>query len=190
MKYNEYLKEMTTALLSVDEKQISKVIDLCWEAYKNSRMIFLIGNGGSAANASHFAQDLAKGTRIDVNQARRIRALSLTDNVSFISALSNDDGYETIFEQQLRTFAEAGDLLIAISGSGNSANIVKAVQWANSHDVEVIGITGFSGGKLRESCKYSLHVPYNEMCTTESIHSVLFHYIVLELRHRISEYLK
>ena len=148
-------------------------------------MVFVIGNGGSAANASHFAQDLAKGTRLSLDQEKRIKALSLTDNLPFVSALGNDDGYETIFEQQLRTFATPADLLIAISGSGNSPNIIKAVEWANENELVTVGITGFNGGKLRQINKHSVHVPLDDMCTAESIHSIIFHYIVLELKEKI-----
>src|SRR5205085_4359406 len=129
--------------------------------------VFVIGNGGSAANASHFAQDLAKGTCHDMQQERRIRALSLTDNIAFISALGNDEGYDQIFVQQLRTFCRPGDLLIAISGSGNSPNVLRAVEYAHEQGMKTIGVTGFSGGKLRDLADECVHVPLNDMCTAE-----------------------
>jgi len=111
--------------------------------------------------------------------------LSLTDNLPFVTALGNDDGYDTIFEQQLRTFAKPGDVLVCISGSGNSPNIIKAVNWANENGIISVGITGFDGGKLMKICKQSLHVPLNDMCTSESIHSIIFHYIVLHFQNII-----
>jgi len=148
-------------------------------------MVFVIGNGGSAANASHFAQDLANGTKISPDSLKRIKALSLTDNLPYISALANDEGYKSIFEQQLKTFASEGDLLIAISGSGNSPNIIKAIEWGNKNGLLTIGITGFDGGLLHKINKLSLHVPLNDMCTAESIHSIIFHYITIELKKKI-----
>jgi D-sedoheptulose 7-phosphate isomerase len=181
VKLKKYLSELSSILDKTNEEQVEIFIDLLNKAYHDDKMIFVIGNGGSAATASHFAQDLAKGTRNNINQGKRFRALSLTDNVSFITALANDDGYDIIYEQQLRTFARPGDLLIAISGSGNSPNIIKAVNWANSNDLITIGVTGFDGGKLKNICKYSVHVPLNDMFITESIHSIIFHYIITRL---------
>jgi D-sedoheptulose 7-phosphate isomerase len=181
MSFKEYIKNLNSTIGTLDEKQIDFFIDLLYNAYKEEKMVFVIGNGGSAANASHFAQDLAKGTRRDLKQAKRIKALSLTDNLPFITALGNDDGFETIFEQQLRTFANPEDILICISGSGNSPNIIKAVSWANENKLITVGITGFDGGKLMKLSKYSVHVPLHDMYTSESIHSIIFHYVLKEL---------
>lgn len=187
MNYREYKKYFIESLSLINENEVIAFIQLILQKYKEEKNIFVIGNGGSAANASHFAQDLAKGTRKSVNTEKRIRALSLTDNVSFITALGNDDGYETIFEQQLRTFASSGDLLIAISGSGNSPNILKAVEWANKNKLHTIGITGFDGGKLKNNCNQQLHIELNDMATVESIHSYILHYIIIELNRRIND---
>lgn len=185
MSFTNYIEQVNITLDSVSEKEIESFIDFLLDAYDNDKFIFIIGNGGSAANASHLAQDLAKGTRLTENQEKRIKAISLTDNISFITAQGNDEGYESIFVQQLRSFARPGDYLVAISGSGNSPNVIKAVEWANDKGVKTIGITGFDGGKLKKIANHSVHVNLNEMCTAESIHSVIFHYIVLELRKRI-----
>jgi D-sedoheptulose 7-phosphate isomerase len=185
MNFKDYNENLQKVIMKVDDGAVVKLIQLLFGAYNTGKMVFIIGNGGSAANASHFAEDLAKGTRLTLDQKKRIKALSLTDNLPFILALGNDDGYEAIFEQQLRTFANPGDLLIAISGSGNSPNIIKAVEWANDNCLITVGITGFDGGKLKQINKFSVHVPLNDMCTAESIHSIIFHYIVLELRARI-----
>jgi D-sedoheptulose 7-phosphate isomerase len=185
MNFTQYIQQVNTTLDSVSENEIEDFINFLLDAYYNDKFIFIIGNGGSAANASHLAQDLAKGTRLTENQEKRIKAISLTDNISFITAQGNDEGYESIFVQQLRSFARPGDYLVAISGSGNSPNIIKAVEWANNKGVKTIGITGFDGGKLRKIANHSVHVNLNEMCTAESIHSVIFHYIVLELRIRM-----
>ncbi|MBL7986920.1 MAG: SIS domain-containing protein [Chlorobi bacterium] len=182
MNFSEYLTYTQNALESVDQTQVSQLVDSLFDAFQRRATVFVIGNGGSAANASHFAQDLAKGTCPDLSSDRRIRAMSLTDNVAFISALGNDEGYEQIFVQQLRTFCQPGDLLVAISGSGNSPNILRAIEYANQNGVKTIGVTGFGGGKLMEIVHERVHVPLNDMCTAESIHSVIFHYVILQLQ--------
>lgn len=187
MNFSEYKSYTQRALESVDEAEVMRLIDTLFDAYKRGAMIFVIGNGGSAANASHLAQDLAKGTCANMQQERRLRALSLTDNFAFFSALGNDEGYDQVFVQQLRTFCNPGDLLISISGSGNSPNVLRAVEYANEHGLKTIGITGFSGGKLREMVAECVHVPLNDMCTAESIHSIVFHYVILELQKRIAD---
>lgn len=182
MTFADYKAYTLRALDSVDEAEVSALIECLFDAYRRGAMVFVIGNGGSAANASHFAQDLAKGTSPSPDHERRIRALSLTDNVAFFSALGNDEGYDSVFVQQLRTFARPGDLLVAISGSGNSPNVLRAVEYANANGLSTIGVTGFSGGALRAMVTLPVHVPLNDMCTAESIHSVLFHYVILELQ--------
>jgi len=187
MKFTEYCFYLNETLTKIDQQEINKFIELIIKAYNEEKMIFVIGNGGSAANASHFAQDLAKGTRDHLDQIKRIKALSLTDSIPFITALGNDDGFDTIFEQQLRTYARTDDMLVSISGSGNSPNIIKAVEWANSIGITTVGISGFNGGKLKEIVKYSLHIPLNDMCTSESIHSVVLHYVVIELQKKIKK---
>lgn len=185
MDFDSYKKTINDVLDSLNQSEIDKFMDMLLEAYKNDKFIFVIGNGGSAANASHFAQDLAKGTRHSMEQLRRLKALSLTDNTPFITAQGNDDGYDSIFEQQLRTFAKRGDYLVAVSGSGNSPNIIKAIEWANNNGISTIGVTGFDGGKLRKMAQHTVHVPLNEMCTAESIHSIIFHYVILEIREKL-----
>ncbi len=190
MNYSDYKSYTQQALDSVDETEVNRFIDTLYDAYERGARVFVIGNGGSAANASHLAQDLAKGTCSSMEQEKRIRALSLTDNLPFLSALANDEGYDQVFVQQLRTFCEPGDLLVAISGSGNSPNILQAVEYANANGMKTVGITGFSGGKLRGMATEGVHVPLNDMCTSESIHSIIFHYVILSLQERIAEHQK
>ncbi len=185
MNYASYLTYVTQALQSVKPQEVQGTIDLLWRAYQKGSTVFVIGNGGSAATASHLAQDLAKGTRRTLSQKKRIRALALTDSVPCLTAYGNDDGYAVVFEQQLRNHARPGDVLIAISGSGNSPNIIKALTWAKRNGLATLGLTGFGGGKLRRLAQHKLHVPLNDMCTAESVHSVLLHYIVLALVERI-----
>jgi len=184
MNYNEYKNYFVNKLDLINQVEVEELIKLILDAFQNNKMIFVIGNGGSAANASHFAQDLAKGTREGVDTEKRIKALSLTDNVPFITSLGNDDGYDTVFEQQLRTLADKGDILIAISGSGNSPNIIRAVDWSNKNGIETVGITGYKGGQLKQINKHSVHVELKDMATVESIHSFIFHYIIIKVREK------
>lgn len=185
MNFSDYRVYTQSALESVQETEITALIDLLFDAYQRRSMVFVIGNGGSAANASHFAQDLAKGTAPSADHAQRLRALSLTDNLAFFSALGNDEGYDQVFVQQLRTFASPGDMLVAISGSGNSPNVLRAVEYANAEGIATVGVTGFDGGALLNIVSHRVHVPLDDMCTAESIHSIVFHYVILELRKKI-----
>lgn len=187
MEIKKYLSIFKNVLDRLDENSINEMINEIYSAYSSDRNIFIIGNGGSAANASHFAQDLSKGVILDQSVDKRIKALSLTDNIAYITALSNDDGYEKIFVSQMRTFANKGDLLIAISGSGNSPNIIEAVNFAKENEIKVIGVTGYSGGQLKKLSNISVHVPLNEMCMAESVHSVIFHYVISYLRMKITD---
>jgi D-sedoheptulose 7-phosphate isomerase len=187
MEIGSYLHQLGQVIERLDQHIIERVVAELYRGFLEERMVFLIGNGGSAANASHFAQDLAKGVLKDVKD-RRLRALSLTDNTAYISAVANDDGYEHVFERQLHTFGNHGDILIAISGSGNSANIIRAVEYAQTESMTVIAFTGYDGGQLRRLANIAVHIPVMEMCTVESIHSVLFHLIVNLLRQKITGY--
>ena len=181
-----YIGEISEALRALDARCIERVLDTLESAYREGRAVFLVGNGGSAANASHFAQDLAKGT-LESATEKRFRVLSLTDNVPFLTAVANDLGYENVFVFQLRQFARSGDVLIAISGSGNSPNVLKAAEWARANSVEVIGFTGFDGGKLGPLADVHANVPLMDMCQSEAVHSVLMHMIVDLLRKRLAE---
>jgi D-sedoheptulose 7-phosphate isomerase len=186
MTFADYLVYFEKSLTALDHSQVNELVALLVDAYEHGHTVFVIGNGGSAANASHLANDLAKGTLYDVNQPKRLRAMSLTDNVALMTAYGNDDGYHTIFKQQLQTLGRKGDLVIAISGSGNSPNILEAINWANDNGLHTVGVTGFGGGKLKQMAKTSVHVPLNDMCTSESVHSVIFHYVAIELQKRLN----
>lgn len=186
MEVKDYIDLIKKNLDLIKSQEIQSFIDFIFEAYENSKMIFIIGNGGSAANATHLAEDLSKGTILDQYNDKRIRAMSLTDNFSYISAISNDDGYDLIFESQLRTYALEGDYLIAISGSGNSKNIVRAVEFAKKKKIKIFGITGYDGGKLKKLSDGCIHIPLNEMCMVESLHSVIFHFVTTVIRKKLS----
>lgn len=183
MEIKKYFEVLERVLSDIDTASIDSFVNKIIESYKKDKFLFVIGNGGSAASASHFAQDLAKGVFINnQGERKRIKALSLVDNVPYMTALANDDGYENIFSGQLINFASMGDVLIVISGSGNSKNIIKAVDFARENGIEVIGITGYDGGYLKEHSDISVHVPLAEMCSVESVHSIIFHYVISKLK--------
>jgi D-sedoheptulose 7-phosphate isomerase len=173
-------------LLDELPEQSDRFIETLYRAFEGGRTIFLVGNGGSAATASHFGQDLAKGTLATMSARRRFRVIPLTDNIGYITALANDEGYESIFEQQLRGLASEGDLLVAISGSGNSPNVLRAVEYAKSIGMTTVGVTGFDGGKLRQMADESVHVPVHDMGMCEALHGVVFHAAMSRLRDRLN----
>jgi D-sedoheptulose 7-phosphate isomerase len=185
-----FLERVGQELLRVDPVQIKLLADVMYACYERGRMIFVCGNGGSGSNASHFCEDIGKGTLrredFDNDKKKRVRILSLTDNTPYILAWGNDEGFERIFVEQLKNLAGPGDLLIAISGSGNSPNVLRAVEWANQHDLKTFGCTGFSGGKLSTLAHHNFHVPLDDMGIVESIHLAAFHWIVDDLHRRIS----
>lgn len=186
MDIAKYLQAVQATINNLDPEVIASFATHLENAYNSNQSIYVIGNGGSAANASHFAQDLAKGIFFEKPVAKTMKAISLTDNIAHITAIANDTGYQNIFSAQLNTYANTGDVLVCISGSGNSENIVEAVKAAKQKNMFVIGVTGFDGGQLKSMSDFSVHVPLHEMCTVESIHSIIFHLIVLELRERLA----
>lgn len=185
-----FLERAGQELLRIDTQQVQQLADLIFECYQKRRTVYVIGNGGSGSNASHFCEDMGKGTLrredFDNDAKKRLRIMSLTDNTPYILAWGNDEGFDRVFVEQLKNLAEPGDLLIAISGSGNSANILRAVEWANRHDIATFGCTGFGGGQLRSLAHYNLHVPLDDMGLVESIHLTAFHWVVDDLYRRIS----
>jgi len=185
-----FLERVGQELLRVDPAEIRRLADLMYDCYQRGRFIFVCGNGGSGSNSSHFCEDIGKCTLrredFDNDNKKRVRIMSLTDNTPYILAWANDEGFERVFAEQLKNLASPGDLLIAISGSGNSPNILRAVEWANKHGLTTFGCTGFSGGKLRTLAQHNFHVPIDDMGIVESIHLAAFHWIVDNLHKRIS----
>jgi D-sedoheptulose 7-phosphate isomerase len=186
----QFLDRVAHELGRIEPKEIQKLADLIAERYDAGRFVFVIGNGGSGSNASHFCEDMGKGTLdkkdFDNDAKRRLKILSLTDNTPYILAWGNDEGFDRVFVEQLKNLASPGDLLVAISGSGNSPNILRAVEWANRNGLKTFGCTGFSGGKLRTVANAGLHVPLDDMGIVESIHLTAFHWVVDDLYRRIS----
>jgi D-sedoheptulose 7-phosphate isomerase len=185
-----FLERVGRELLQVNPAEVRLLADAIYECYQQGRFVFVCGNGGSGSNASHFCEDLGKGTLrredFDNDRKKRLRILSLTDNTPYILAWGNDEGFDRVFVEQLKNLASAGDLLIAISGSGNSPNVLRAVDWANRNGLKTFGCTGFKGGKLRELAHQGLHVPLDDMGIVESIHLTAFHWVVDNLHARIS----
>ena len=185
----QFLSRVAEEFARIDEREIKALADAIHDCYALGRTVFICGNGGSGSNASHFCEDLGKGTLrredFDDDRKKRLRVLSLTDNTPYILAWGNDEGFERVFVEQLKNLARPGDLLIAISGSGNSPNVLRAVEWANRNDLKTFGCTGFTGGKLRGLAQRGLHVPLDDMGIVESIHLTAFHWVVDDLHRRI-----
>lgn len=171
---NSYLKYISRILENISREEIAQFIQNLLVARENSASIFFIGNGGSASTASHFAIDLALGTN---SYEKPLRVFSLVDNSAIVTAMGNDFGYEQVFVRQLRVLAKPGDYLVSISASGNSQNLLQAIEYANSHDIHTIGITSFDGGIMRKVCRSGIHVPTNpkEYGPAEDAHLVLNH---------------
>jgi D-sedoheptulose 7-phosphate isomerase len=174
-----YLTQLARTLEEIPREALAAVAQALWETYQRDGTIIICGNGGSAATASHFACDLAKWTIS--TERRRLRALALTDNVPLMTAWSNDRSYDSLFVEQLLTHYRPGDLLVAISGSGNSPNVLQAVAWANQVDAPTVGLSGFDGGKLAQLARYSLHVPNHVMPQVEDAHSAICHALAVQL---------
>lgn len=179
-----YLQRLQDLLASLDFEALAAVIHALERARQQDKAVYIMGNGGSAATATHMAQDLMFGTR--KRAGSRMRAVSLSDNASFLTACANDIGYENIFEQQLRSWLQPGDVVLAISASGNSPNVVRAVQYANDHGAETIAFVGFDGGKLKELCTYVVHAQSErgEYGPVEDVHMILDHLITAYLVDR------
>lgn len=182
----EYLTQVRDAIDKLDINAIEALAEAIHRRYESGRFVYVIGNGGSGANASHLCEDLGKSTVRDFEKQKRLKVLSLTDNTPYILAWGNDTSYDRVFVEQLKNFGEPGDLLIAISGSGNSPNILRAVEWANAHGIETFGVTGFDGGQLKKIANGSLHVANDDMGLVESLHLVAFHYVLDDVYGRIN----
>ena len=179
-----YVSEIAGALERLPWTEIDEVIAVLQNARLRGHQVFIFGNGGSAATASHFACDLGKGTEVPGTPC--FRAIALTDNMSAFSAYANDCGYEQVFSRQLANLLRPGDVVIGISGSGNSANVLNAVQLARESGATTIGLVGFDGGKLKSLVDLSLHIENGCMEQVEDIHLMLEHLICSTLRRMVT----
>jgi len=171
-----YLGELKDAIESLSLDKFEEVVSLILRAYTGENQIFIMGNGGSASTASHFACDINKGVSFGLE--KRFKVICLNDNMPIILAYANDNSYEDIFVEQLKNFLNPDDLLIGISGSGNSKNVLRAVQYGNENRAKTIGLTGFDGGKLAKLAQTSFVVPVNDMQKVEDVHLILTHMIM------------
>jgi D-sedoheptulose 7-phosphate isomerase len=185
-----YLRRLCDEITRVDQAALKRWSELIFEAWRQERFIFLIGNGGSGLTASHMCEDLGKGTLPEPDlydeSKKRLKVLSLTDNVGWIMAVGNDLDYDQIFVQQLMNFGTAEDVLIAISGSGNSPNVLNAVDWANRHGLKTFGLTGYDGGKLKGMQHDGLHIALDDMGMVESLHMCLHHWVLNDVFARMN----
>jgi D-sedoheptulose 7-phosphate isomerase len=171
----QYEAKLLNALESVELGKVAEVIEVLKEARDSERHIFVCGNGGSASTASHFVTDMVKGA--SYNRNSRFRIMALTDSMPTITAYSNDVSYDCVFAEQLKNFAQSGDVLICISGSGNSPNVLCATEYANSIGCETIALTGRNGGKLGPMAKRHIRVPEPHMGRIEDCHLMICHMI-------------
>lgn len=180
---SDYKQELVAALNTVDLDRVEDLIEVFRKARAEDRQIFVFGNGGSAATANHFACDIVKGA--SYGRDKRFRIMALSEQVATMTAYSNDVGYESVFVEPLKNFARPGDIAMAISGSGNSENVIRAIEYANSIGCYTVGLSGMSGGRLRPSVDLSVHVPANHMGRVEDAHffvchMVCYHFMDLE----------
>ena len=182
---SSYLEELRCTIQKLPLPAMDGLIRLFFQAYERGGTIFLFGNGGSAALASHMACDLGKGTHRPAG--RRLRVLALTDNVALMTAWANDTCYDNIFAEQLENLLQPGDVAFAISGSGNSPNILAALRFAHEAGAFTAGITGFQGGQMKPLCDVCVVVPSSNMQIIEDLHLSISHAVFRELRHHMQE---
>ena len=181
-KVHEYLDQQinSTSSLKDNYEELEKIFNVLKNARDAGNQVFVMGNGGSASTASHFVADLLK-TSI-TNENKRFKAISLSDNIPVLLAWSNDESYDTVFSNQLENFVEKDDVVIGISGSGNSKNVSNAIQLANEKHAITVGLNGKGGGKLSEIVKITLTVKSDDMLTIETIHLLICHLLTTMIR--------
>ncbi|TWI77264.1 D-sedoheptulose 7-phosphate isomerase [Desulfobotulus alkaliphilus] len=175
-----YIDEFHTIMAAMDKKPFAAFCRAMLQAYEDRKTIYILGNGGSAATAAHGVCDINKGVCLDLE--KKFKMISLADNISMITAIANDLDYSRIFVEQLKNFLEPGDLVLAISGSGNSANVIHAADYARQKGAFVIGISGFDGGKLAEKSDIHIHIPIHDMQKVEDGQMMVIHMLMQALR--------
>ena len=172
----DYFRDVKKSLDKIDLDNFNKINEILFNALENGRQIFTMGNGGSGATAAHLVCDLNKG--VGFNNSRKFKAICLNDNMPTLLAYANDLSYSDIFSEQLKNFMNKGDIVIGFSGSGNSENVLRALEYANENEGITIGFSGFDGGRLAKKVRHSLVVPINDMQKCEDIHLILCHLIM------------
>ncbi len=177
---NGYFEKLKSTIEEISLEKLERIVNMIFDAYHNNKYVFIMGNGGSASTASHFACDLGKGTICEGKP--RFRVVSLNDNVPLMTALSNDFGYDRVFVEQLMNLVNSDDLVIGITASGNSPNIIKAIEYAKKKGAKAIGLIGFGGGKLQEMVDEHITISNTNYGHIEDVHLIL--------SHAISQYFK
>jgi D-sedoheptulose 7-phosphate isomerase len=183
----QYFRDYSRIVDSLPYAAIEHTADELMHRYELQQNVFLFGNGGSAALASHFACDLGKGTIVEGDCNKRFRAVALTDNIPLMTAWANDSSYDKVFAEQLRNFIAPMDVAFAISGSGNSPNVLRALEVAGEAGAFNIGLTGFDGGKMKALCKICIVIPSENMQIIEDLHLSVAHAIFSIIRQRLFE---
>lgn len=170
---NEYIEKEISILQKLNVNELNDALNVIMDTYRRSGTLYICGNGGSAATASHFVCDFNKG--ISDGHDLKFKMTCLNDNIPVMTAIANDISYEDIFVYQVQNLLSKNDLVIVISGSGNSENVVRLIEYAKLQGVTTLGITGFNGGKTRSMADYNMHVPVDDMQITEDIHMIFDH---------------
>jgi D-sedoheptulose 7-phosphate isomerase len=181
----QYFDELQRVMVSVPKEGINQIAETLVGANESGRMVYVFGNGGSASLASHFACDLGKGTAY-CNGGKRFRVLALTDNLPSLTAWANDSSYEDVFSEQLKNFIQPRDVVFAISGSGNSKNVLNALQLAREVGATTVGLSGFQGGAMKALCQICITVPSDNMQIIEDVHLAMAHSIFRIVYGRLS----
>lgn len=184
-KLEFYIKDVGRLLAELPVVQLKGIVDRLLAAYDEGRQVFLMGNGGSGSTCSHMVNDFQKC--IYLAGGKTFRCLSLTDNVALITAWANDTSYDLVFAEQLRPWVQPGDLVICVSGSGNSPNVVKAAELAREMGAYTLALTGYAGGKLAPLADESLIVPCDNMQRIEDVHMVVLHMLFWRMMQEIEE---
>jgi D-sedoheptulose 7-phosphate isomerase len=179
-----YLARLRTAVDELPRDRLAELGEMLYRAYRNEKQVFTLGNGGSASTASHMAADLAKNT-IGPNM-RRFRVMSLNDNAAILTALANDLGYENVFREQLESLIRPGDLLIAISASGKSPNVLEAIRYAQRQCAETVSLLGFDGGDAAGMSDLAIVVPSDHYGVIEDVHLIINHIVVDHFKSRLA----
>jgi D-sedoheptulose 7-phosphate isomerase len=172
----DYFNRLQDAMTKAEIDEIATIADLLHTAYEQEKNIFVMGNGGSGATASHMVCDLNKGACF--TSEKKFRVIALTDNTPMILALGNDVGFDSIFVEQMKPFAKSGDVVIGISGSGNSPDVLRAIEYANQLGCITVGVCGFGGGKLKPMVQHSFHVKVDDMQIVEDLHMIMVHILM------------
>jgi len=180
----QYFQQLERLIVQLPFQEIEEIIAVLRRAFEEERTVFVFGNGGSASSASHMVSDMNKGIA-DLSRARRMKVMSLTDNVPLLTACANDHGYETVFSEQLKNFVQPGDVAFAISCSGDSPNVLMALTTARQEGAFTVGLAGFEGGAMITLCDFCAVVPCDNMQLIEDLHHSILHSMFTALREQI-----